>query len=275
MRINPFNHKEKENVHYFNETKQFKQRTSIRNKLNAEFYSMKRRLRKNRVFVLGIILLNLFSVSTVLAQTITTGTITGSPFCVPAAVSVPYTITGTYLPGNIFTAQLSDGSGSFASPVSIGTLISTIADTIPASIPAGTSPGTGYRIRVVSSTPAVTGTDNGIDLSIETTPAITAMTASASSDISFTVTPVNGTNGIVPAGTTYSWPAPVVTGGMTGGAASSGSPTSITGTLTNLTTTFQTATYTSNTNIRKLHWKYIYINSNSRSSNQILFIPDR
>ena len=57
------------------------------------------------------------------------------------------------------------------------------------------------------------------------------------------VTPVNGTDGIVPAGTTYSWPAPVVTGGITGGTIGSGA-TSISGTLTNPTSTAQTATYT-------------------------------
>jgi hypothetical protein len=242
MRINPNNHKE--NVHYLNETKEFKQRTSVRNKLNAKIFSMKTGLRKYRVCAVAIILVNLFSVSSLLAQTITTGAISGSPFCAPAAVSVPYTITGTYLQGNIFTAQLSNSSGSFASPVSIGTLTSTVAGTIAATIPAGTLTGTGYRIRVVSSAPIVTGTNNGINLSIQTTPIITSITANASSDFSFSVTPVNGINGIVPAGTTYSWPAPIVTGGMTGGEASSGSPTSITGMLTNLTTTLQSATYT-------------------------------
>ncbi|MCW2121118.1 LamG-like jellyroll fold domain-containing protein [Flavobacterium sp. 7A] len=75
-------------------------------------------------------------------------------------------------------------------------------------------------------------------------PAITNMTATICNTVDFTSTPVNGTNGYVPAGTTFSWSAPVVTGGLTGGLASSGSPTSITGTLTNPTTTAQTATYT-------------------------------
>ena len=59
-------------------------------------------------------------------QTISTGVIAGSPFCVGASVSVPFTITGTFTAGNVFTAQLSDASGSFASPVAIGTLTSTI-----------------------------------------------------------------------------------------------------------------------------------------------------
>ena len=47
-------------------------------------------------------------------------------------------------------------------------------------------------------------------------PAVTAMTATiCSTEIHFT--PVNVTNGRVPAGTTYTWTAPVVTGGITGG----------------------------------------------------------
>ena len=73
-------------------------------------------------------------------------------------------------------------------------------------------------------------------------PDINDMTANVCSDGTFTVTPANGTNGIIPSGTTYSWSAPTVTGGITDGAAGSGS--SISGTLTNPTNTAQTATYT-------------------------------
>jgi hypothetical protein len=47
----------------------------------------------------------------------------------------------------------------------------------------------------------------------------------------------------VPAGTTYTWSAPIVTGGITGGAAGT-NQASITGTFTNPTNTAQTATYT-------------------------------
>ena len=39
---------------------------------------------------------------------------------------------------------------------------------------------------------------------------------------SFTSVPVEGVNGIVPTGTTYTWAAPAVTGGLTGGAAGTG-----------------------------------------------------
>ncbi len=101
---------------------------------------------------------------------ITTGTISGSPFAVTSSVSatvnVPYTITGTFNAGNVFTAYLSDASGSFASPTAIGTLASTTDGTITANIPAGTPSGTAYRIRVDADNPTFVGTDNGEDLTI-------------------------------------------------------------------------------------------------------------
>ncbi|MFN8244894.1 MAG: PKD domain-containing protein [Ferruginibacter sp.] len=56
----------------------------------------------------------------------------------------------------------------------------------------------------------------------------------------FTVTP---TGAGIPAGTTYSWSAPVVTGGLTGGAAGTNA-SNISGTLSNPTAQIQTATYT-------------------------------
>ena len=96
---------------------------------------------------------------------------------------------------------------------------------------------------------AVTPTFNGcvgeiflLVVHVTPEPDISNMTATVCSDGTFTITPANGTNGIVPSGTTYNWSAPTVTGGITGGAAGSGSP--ISGTLTNPTNTAQTATYT-------------------------------
>ncbi|MCX6233108.1 MAG: hypothetical protein NT175_00065, partial [Bacteroidetes bacterium] len=112
------------------------------------------------------------------------------------------------------------------------------------SVPAGATPGT-YNGTLIVSTPAscVSDPPYPISVTINPTPSITDMTAAVCSGATFTVTPVNVTNGIVPAGTTYSWPAPTVTGGMTGGSAGSGA-SNISGTLTNPTNTAQTATYT-------------------------------
>ena len=111
----------------------------------------------------------LITVSTV---SLTTGAISGSPFFLSpsapaAAVSVPFTTSGTFNAGNVFTAQLSDAQGSFATPLSIGTLNGTSSGIIAASIPSGTAEGSLYRIRVVSSSPNITGSDNGSDLIID------------------------------------------------------------------------------------------------------------
>lgn len=84
-----------------------------------------------------------------------------------ASFNINFTSTGTFTGGNTYTAQLSDASGLFASPVSIGTLSSTAnSGTIPATIPAGTLTGSGYNVRVVSSSPAVTGTTYGTAISV-------------------------------------------------------------------------------------------------------------
>ncbi len=110
------------------------------------------------------------------AQSITTNPISGSPFCGGATITVSYTATGTFHSGNAFTAQLSNHKGSFASPVAIGSVTSTTSGNITATIPLGTKSGTKYRIRVVSSSPAVTGTDNGSNLKINPKPSGTTAT---------------------------------------------------------------------------------------------------
>ena len=104
--------------------------------------------------------------------TITTGTISPTTYCAGSSVSVPFTISGTFNAGNIFTAQLSDASGSFTSPVTIGTLTSQTAGTINATIPLGQAAGSGYKIRVISSNPVATGSDSGSTITVSS-PSIT------------------------------------------------------------------------------------------------------
>ena len=79
---------------------------------------------------------------------------------------MPFTSVGTFT-ANTYTAQLSNAAGSFASPTNIGSLVSTAnSGTISATIPTNTAAGTGYRIRVISNGPVVTGTDNGTNLTV-------------------------------------------------------------------------------------------------------------
>lgn len=83
--------------------------------------------------------------------------VSGAPFCQGESFTVSFGIHFTFNSGNVYTAQLSNASGSFATPVVLGTLSGTGAGTITCQIPAGTPAGNGYRIRIVSSNPVATG----------------------------------------------------------------------------------------------------------------------
>ena len=94
----------------------------------------------------------------------------GPKYCPGDQTAVNYTVSGgAFQNGNVFTAQLSDVTGSFASPTALGTLSATGSGSIPVTIP-GSVTGLGYRVRVISSLPPVTGTDNGTALNITCPP---------------------------------------------------------------------------------------------------------
>lgn len=97
---------------------------------------------------------------TVTAFTPPTLTVTGvdaaAPYQPGDAIEVAFDLTGNYAAGNVFTAQLSDAAGSFASPAVLGTLSGTVGATVVGTVPAATPAGTGYQVRVVSSSPVVT-----------------------------------------------------------------------------------------------------------------------
>ena len=97
---------------------------------------------------------------------ITAGTISPLTYCAGASISIPYTISGTFAT-NTFSAQLSNASGSFASPTLLGTSVSTAAGTISGTIPAGTASGASYRVRVISSNVYNLATPNTANLTID------------------------------------------------------------------------------------------------------------
>ncbi|AEI51888.1 GEVED domain-containing protein [Runella slithyformis] len=76
--------------------------------------------------------------------------------CLGQALTIPFTALGTFTGSNVFTAELSNSTGSFASPLPIGTVAGTVATPIAATVPANISPGNGYKIRVTSNSPATT-----------------------------------------------------------------------------------------------------------------------
>jgi hypothetical protein len=96
----------------------------------------------------------------------TTTTQALGPFCSNDDFNIVYKAIGTFNSGNTFTAQLSNGSGDFSSPINIGSIASTTSGTISCVLPNNIPTGNGYRIRVASSNPVSTGSNNGSDITI-------------------------------------------------------------------------------------------------------------
>ena len=98
--------------------------------------------------------------------------VSATSICEGSAIVIDFTASGaTFDVANNFIAQLSDATGSFDTPTEIGSIVlggdeipdnTYIFGVIPPSIP----PGNGYRIRVISTLPELTGSDNGTDITI-------------------------------------------------------------------------------------------------------------
>jgi len=132
--------------------------------------------KQTTLLIIAALLLNIITNA---ATSITTNRL-GNPLCEGQSVNVFFTVVGNFNSGNVFTAQLSDITGGFDSPVNIGSLEGTTSSFIHSIIPAGTAIGTGYRIRVVSTMPPVIGTDNGTDLDVKRCNLIVTGTITAS-----------------------------------------------------------------------------------------------
>ena len=186
------------------------------------------------------------------------GSCPGTTFTVTVTVQPApaiYPMTRTICSGGSFTATPVDGTNGL---VPAGTSYSWSAPAVTGGITGGTAGSgsaniSGTLFNPTNSTQTATytvtpssggcaGTPFTITVTVDPTPSVNPMTAIICSGGSFTAIPVNVTNGLVPAGTTYSWSAPSVTGGITGGVAGSGA--TISGTLINPTNSVQTATYT-------------------------------
>ena len=99
--------------------------------------------------------------------------------CNGSSFEVNYS-TPPALSGNVFSVELSDAAGSFNTPITIGSVTASVTGSIPCTLPTNIPPGTGYRVRVVGSQPAVIGNDNAVNITIY--PAVSVSCSLLSSD---------------------------------------------------------------------------------------------
>jgi hypothetical protein len=149
-----------------------------------------------------------------------------------SGVYFSFTPTGTIVPnGTTYSWTLPSGglggSASLSNQASLNATLTNSTNTIQTAT---------YTITPLSS--GCTGAVFTGVVSVFPLAAVSNVSLSICSGASFTA----ALTGTIPSGTTYSWSAPTVTGGMTGGAPGT-SAGSVTGSLSNTTSTLQTATY--------------------------------
>jgi hypothetical protein len=154
-----------------------------------------------------------------------TASVPAGPYCNSPTITVSWTATDS-LASNLMTYELSDASGSFASPTILGTATqSGINGSLSVTIPAVIT-GTGYRIRVRPTLTPITIIDNGVNLGLGTTPVVSVTTSCATT---------TSTQLVAASAATYLWaPAAGLSGTTTQTVtASPSSPTNYTLTLSN------------------------------------------
>jgi hypothetical protein len=155
----------------------------------------------------------------------------------PSSVTPSLCINSVITPDITFTTTLATGIGTATG------------------LPPGVTATWNNNTITISGTPTVAGIFNysipltggcgvvnaiGV-IDVKPRPVVQTMTTTICSGQTFTLLPTNGNGNLIPLGTTYTWSAPVTTGGITGVA---GNGNNISGTLMNSTTNPQTATYT-------------------------------
>ncbi|MCA6467950.1 MAG: hypothetical protein IM552_08095, partial [Chitinophagaceae bacterium] len=171
-----------------------------------------------------------------LINAMSTVTCSGIPFAVsPADVTngrVPVNSTYSWTVPTYTTSSLSGGESRTGQSNIFG-LINSTSNQIETAT---------YTVTPTSQYNCV-GTPFTLTVTVNPGGFITAMTTTTCSGVMFNVTPVNGTNGVVPDNTQYTWEAPAYTGTVTGGVSSNGRKNGVFGTLTNQTNITQTVTY--------------------------------
>jgi hypothetical protein len=169
---------------------------------------------------------SVFSVVVTIQSSVSSPTITSFvPTSAGAGASI--TITGTNFTG-VSAVTLGGTAVSSFQVLSLTTILAVVGSGSTGALSISTSGG-------FASLAGFTYLNNSLS--------VTSMTAVICSGVAFQLSPINGVNGIIPPGTTYSWGSPQVTSNITGGQTQTGKAF-IYGTLVNTSFTIQTATYT-------------------------------
>jgi len=93
--------------------------------------------------------------------------------CAGGMITVGFAASSYMAVANVFTLQLSDGTGSFAVPVNLATVSGAMSGAITGVIPPSTVLGPGYRVRVVSSQPFFVGSELPVPVCTCVAPTVT------------------------------------------------------------------------------------------------------
>ena len=93
-------------------------------------------------------------------------------YCPGDPFSVDFTVTGTFVAGNLFILQSSGPTGSFASPTDLDTVAGTGSGTFTGFVPLTAPAGTGYFFRVVTTNPSTISSTNPTAITILAVPGI-------------------------------------------------------------------------------------------------------
>lgn len=187
------------------------------------------------------------------------GSCSGATFTVTVTVNPTPTVTAqaaTICSGAAFSVAPINGSGnivptgttySWSAPAAItgisGLASGTAQTTIGGTLTNATNAPINVTYVVTPTSGSCTGSSFNVVVTVNPRPAINNMTATICSGSAFTTAPVNVTNGVVPAGTTYTWTV-APNANVTGETAVAIASNNISQTLTNTTVNAELVTYT-------------------------------
>jgi hypothetical protein len=87
---------------------------------------------------------------------------TDTLICAGGSLNVPYSVNINFQLGNVFTAKMYNAAGTYVGD--IGSIATNTSSVISGTVPVGA--GTGYRIRITSTNPAMTSADDYKDITV-------------------------------------------------------------------------------------------------------------